>query len=273
MGPVFFQLLENHFFSQKGLKGRCKKPGDLDIVLCSTHPKKQYTENILEYLGMDDFAVLGRDLKTWKHIYKIKLIVEHIKKHPYPGLLLHLDAPDVLVIDDLQPAVDRFNSDFQCDLLFGAEKNSAPGSKTTRGINESEVRFLSRIEQFEEASYDPPFRYLNAGCFIGRKEYILELFSEALDIRKHLQLSSRLHHGDYMYDDDQLILRELHRRHYPRIQIDHGNKVFQNLYAIQRSEISANHRVPSGAKFLTAYAGHLALIMSGKIKRRLLGQP
>ncbi len=273
MGPVFFRLLENHLFKQKGLKGHLQKPADLDIVLCSTQPTKQYTENILEYLGMDDFFVLGRDLKTWKHIYKIKLIVDHIREHPHPEFLLHLDAPDVLVVGDLQPALDCFHSAFQCDLLFGAEKNSAPGSKTTRGITEPEVRFLSRIEEFEEASYDPPFRYLNAGCFIGRKAYILELFSEALHIRKHLQLSSRLHHGDYMYNDDQLILRELHRRHYPRIQIDHGNQVFQNLYATERSEISANHRVPGGAKFLAAYASHLAFIMSGKIKNRLFGKP
>jgi hypothetical protein len=176
----------------------------------------------------------------------------------------------VLVAGDLQPVVDCFNSDFQCDLLFGAEKNSAPGSKTTRGITESEVKFLSRIEEFEEASYSSPFHYLNAGCFIGRKEYILELFSEALHMRKHLQLSSRLHHGDYMYNDDQLILRELHRRHHPRIQIDHRCKVFQNLYAIQRSEVSTNHRVPGGARFLAAYAGYLSFILSGKIKRWLL---
>ena len=265
LGPAFCLLLERQLYKEKGLKGQLQKPADLDIVLCTTQATKQYTENILEYLGIDDFVVLGRDLETWKHIYKLELIVDHIRNNPQPGLLLHLDAPDVLVAGDLQPVVDCFLSDFDCDLLFGAEKNSAPGSKTTRGITESETRFLSRIEEFEEASYQPPFRYLNAGCFIGRKECILDLFSEALHTRKQLQLSSRSHYGDYLYDDDQLVLRELHRRHYPRIQLDHRNKVFQNLYATEKSEISARHPVPGGARFLAAYLSYLRFIVSNKI--------
>ena len=239
LGPAFCLLLERQLYKDKSLKGQLQRPADLDIVLCTTRATKQYTENILEYLGIDDFVVLGRHLETWKHIYKLELIVDHIKNNPQPGLLLHLDAPDVLVMGDLQAAVDYFHSDFDCDLLFGAEKNSAPGSKTTGGIMQSEVEFLSRIESFEEASYQAPFQYLNAGCFIGRKEYILDLFSEALHTRKQMKLSSRLHHGDYMYNDDQLVLRELHRKHYPRIQLDHRNKIFQNLYATRRSEISA----------------------------------
>ena len=133
------------------------------------------------------------------------------------------------------------------------------------------MRFLSRIEEFEEATYQPPFQYLNAGCFIGRKECILDLFSEALRTRKQLQLSSRLYHGDCMHDDDQAVLRELHRRHYPRIQLDHGNKVFQNLYATERSEISARYPVPGGIRFLAAYLSYVTSIVSRKIKRRFGG--
>ena len=129
-------LLERQMRQKKGLKGQLQKPADLDIVLCTTKATKQYAENILEYLGIDDFVVLGRDLETWKHIYKLELIVDHIRSNPQPELLLHLDAPDVLITGDLQPAVDCFLSDFECDLLFGAEKNSAPGSKTAGGITE-----------------------------------------------------------------------------------------------------------------------------------------
>ena len=266
LGPAFFLLLERQLYKDKSLEGQFQRPVDLDIVLCTTRATKQYTENILEYLGIDDFVVLGRHLENWKHIYKLQLIVDHIKNNPQPDLLLHLDAPDVLVMGDLQAAVDRFHSDFNCNLLFSAEKNSAPGSKTTRGIMPSEVEFLSRIEAFEEANYQAPFQYLNAGCFIGRKEYILDLFSEALHARKEMELSSRLHHGDYMYNDDQLVLRELHRKHYPRIQLDHKNRIFQNLYATRRSEVSARNPVPGGTRFLRAYLSYLKFIVSRKIK-------
>jgi len=256
-------------YRQKALKGQFRRPVGLDIVLCTTVAEKQYTERMLQYLGIDDFVVLGRQLLNWQHFYKLDLIVEHIKRNPRPGLLLHLDAPDVLVTGSLQPAVDCFCSEFECDLLFGAEKNSAPGSSTTRNITSSERAFLSRIEAFEEAHYPPPFRHLNAGCFIGRKEAILDLFSKALSGRKALQLSSRLHHGDLMYNDDQLLLRELHRNHHPRIQLDHECRVFQNLYATVRSEISTRQPLPGGIHFLEAYLGYLSRIVSRRIRRRI----
>jgi len=206
-------------------------------------------------------------LSTWKHIYKLRLIVDHIKNNPQPGLLLHLDAPDTLVIGDLQMSVDCFRSEFDCDLLFGAEKNSAPGSRTASGITQSEVDFLCRIEAFEDSCYPPPFRHLNAGCFIGRKDFILDVFSEALQTRKQMNLSSRLSSGGYTYDDDQLITRELHRKHYPRIQIDHENRVFQNLYATDTSEISARYPVRGGTRFAGACFSYLAQILSRKMKR------
>jgi hypothetical protein len=269
LGPAFFLQLERQMRQESPLKQQLRKPADLDIVLCTTRPEKQYTESILEYLGIDDFVVLGRQLETWKHIYKIELIVDHIKKNPEPGLLLHLDAPDVLVTGDLQNAVDCFTSNFDCAILFGAEKCSAPVSSNSPEITESETKFLTAIEAFEESNYRPPFQYLNAGCFIGRKETILQLFNEVLQTSKQLQLSSRLYGGDFMYEDDQLMLRELHRNHYPRVQIDHQNKVFQNLHAIRRSEISCGQPLPGGIGFLAAYFRYMKIIARGKIKQRL----
>ena len=268
-GSVYCRLLESQLRNQPNLKNRFRKPSELDLVLCTTSAATQYTERSLRYLGIGEYTVLGRHLRDWKHIYKLELIVDHIRRAPEPPLLLHLDAPDVLVTGDLQPAVERFQSQFECDLLFGAEKNSAPGSETTRNITASERAFLSRIEAFECSSYQPPFQHLNAGCFIGRKEAMLHLFSFALRTRKELQLTSRLHHGDYMYNDDQLLLRELHRTHYPRIQLDHECKVFQNLYATTRSEISSNGPLPGGARFLMAYLRQLTALSARKVRRRL----
>ena len=209
---------------------------------------------------------LGRQLEAWQHIQKLKLIVDYIEKNPEPRILLHLDAPDVLVIGDLRHTMDCFNSEFGCDLLLGAEKNSMPSLQSAVNLTDRDARFLNRIEQFERAIYRYPFQHLNAGCFIGSKESILELFSEALNSRKQWRLSSRMWHGDLMHDDDQVVLRELHRKNYPRIQIDHENKVFQNLYATKRSEISASPPVPGGIRFLNAFISHMHSIASAKMR-------
>lgn len=256
-------------FHEPGLEGKLRKPDHLDIVLCTTRAARQYTENFLDYLGIRGITVLGRDLDHWRHIYKIELIVKHIQNNPDPGLLLHLDAPDVLITGELQAAVDYFLALRDCNVLFGAEKNSAPGAKSTRNLPPSDRQFISRIEQFEKKTYAAPFHHLNAGCFIGHKQAMLDLFSRALQYRKGWKLEGRLHHGDYLYNDDQLVMREIHRQCYPEIQVDHACGVFQNLYATRRKEIASANPLPGGGQFLAAYLGYLKDILAGKIRRRI----
>ena len=46
LGPVFCRLLEREVLGKAGgSQGRVETPPDLDVVLCSTRPEKQYTEN------------------------------------------------------------------------------------------------------------------------------------------------------------------------------------------------------------------------------------
>jgi len=233
LGPVYCRILEKEVLADSGLRGDTVKPRDLDVVLCRTRSVKQYTERVLDALGIDGYFVLGRHLSEWRHVHKIQLVLDHVNRHPQPELLLHLDAPDVLVVGKLDSAADVFLNELSCDLLFGAEKGSAPGSGSTTGITAAERSFIERIEDFERSTYRPPACHLNAGCFIGRKEAIRELFAKVLETRGSWPLSSVLSNGNHLADDDQLILRELHRTHHPQVQIDHQNAVFQNLFAIR----------------------------------------
>ena len=256
LGPVWFRLLERRMRRDRRLAGSLSRPPGLDIVLCTTFQQRLYTERVLQHLGISDYVVLGRELERWRHICKMELIVQHIREHPEPGLLLHLDAPDVLVTGGLDPVVETFRAMQGCDLLFGAEKNSAPGSQTAGGLTAHDRQFLARIEQFETATYPAPFQHLNAGCFIGRKDAILDLFSQALQQRKSWGIDSRLPSGDLLIDDDQFVLREMHRQNHPRVRADHANEIFQNLYATRRSEVSSDPPLPGGLPFASAFAGH-----------------
>ncbi len=269
LGPVYCRVLEKQILENAGLHSSAGKPNDLDVVLCTTKPEKQYTERILDALGIDTYVVLGRHLSEWRHIFKIQLILEHIINNPRPELLLHLDAPDVLLAGDLQSAVDSFFDGPSCDLLFGAEKGSAPGSSTTKAINTVERRFIERIEDFERGAYDPPFCHLNAGCFIGRKQAIREFFSEVLEARDSWPLTSRLRNGNLLAEDDQLLLRELHRIHHPNVQIDHHSTIFQNLFAVRRSELAIDQKIPHGPAFLVEALRHLVFLVKTRAFRRL----
>ena len=267
LGPVYCRVLKKEVLADRRLRGHAVKPRTLDVVLCSTRPSKQYTERGLDALGIDGYVVLGRNLSEWKHVHKIQLVLDYVIRHPGPELLLHLDATDVLVVGELQTATDVFQNEFSCDLLFGAEKGSAPGSNTTAGITTVEKSFIERIEEFERDTYRAPACHLNAGCFIGRKEAIRELFTKVLKDRESWPISSELSNGNLLADDDQLILRELHRTHHPRVQIDHQNAVFQNLFAIKRSELAVDRRVVHGPTFFVELLKHLAFLIGNRVRR------
>ena len=268
LGPVYCRLLEREVLRPSGgQREPGATPAELDVVLCSTRSEKQYTEKVLDALGLGGYVVLGRHLSEWRHVDKIELVLNHVESHPQPELLLHLDATDVLVVGALRAAVDAF-LESSCDLLFGAEKGSAPGSATAGGITSAERQFIERIEAFERSTYRPPFVHLNAGCFIGRKSAIGELFREILEVRHSWPVTSVLRNGNVLADDDQLILRELHRLHAPRVRIDHRCAVFQNLFGVRRSELHVAAPVARGPAFVAAVLRHLAFVAASGTRRR-----
>lgn len=273
LGPVYCRMIEREVLARPGISpGGVDTPDDLDVVLCSTRSKKQYTEHLLDAQGIVGYSVLGRHLPEWKHIHKIQLILEHIDSHPKPELLLHLDATDVLVVGELRSAVNAFLKTSSCGLLFGAEKNSAPGSSTTNGITAVERQLIETIEDFEKSTYSRPFLHLNAGCFIGRKTAIRELFTKAMLLQQALPITTVLHNGNSLVDDDQLVLRELHRFHYPRVQIDHRSLVFQNLFAIRRRELAVNRGIPRGPGFAVECMRHFVSLFMSRARRALHGR-
>lgn len=266
LGPVYCRLVERQIVdaTAHGFVAQDEGP-DLDVVLCSTRSAKQYTEGILDRLGTR-YTVLGRQLERWRHVDKIRLVLDHIERHPSPEFLLHVDATDVLVLEKTRGILGAFRRSFSCGILFGAEKGSAPGAATAPGIADEERRFIGRIERFERSNYPAPFCHLNAGCFIGRKQAITAHFRAALRARKSWPIHSILPNGNVLADDDQLILRELHRTCHPDIQIDHECRIFQNLFAIRRTELAVpiDATVPA---FTAALLGHLGELMKDRARR------
>jgi hypothetical protein len=267
LGPVYCRMLERQVLDRRGVsRPDVALPSNLDLVLCSTRQTKQYTERVLDTLGVTGYHVLGRHVSEWKHILKIQLILEHIERCPTPEILMHLDATDVLVVGELRKAVIEYEKESECELFFGAEKGSAPGSAATKGITTVERQFIEDIEDFEIGAYVQPFRHLNAGCFIGRKTAIRELFERALQIRDEIPITSVLENGNHLAEDDQLLFRELHRQLHPRVRIDHQCRVFQNLFGVKRSELAVEESISPGPAFLAELLKHLASVVLGRVR-------
>ena len=225
-GPVYANILEQYFFQSP--KRQYPKPKDLDILLCHNYPVVPLTERCLNHLGIAGYHVLGREIIKFRTFYKIPLMLEYLKRHSTAEYVLHLDARDVLLVDDPKIILDRFTTHFSCDILFNAEKISYPG--LYHGLAPEDQPKIKRIEQFEASNYPGPFSHLNSGCFIGQRTAIIEMLEEAVAQEGFLVSFP---------NDDQGIIRDMHRKWYPRIQIDDQCRIFQSLVQITKEELKA----------------------------------
>lgn len=233
-GPVYADVIEQCFFQKK--KKQFSSPKNLDILLCHNYPEAPLAERCLNHLGIAGYHVLGREISTFRNFYKIPLVLDYLKKHSTADYILHLDARDVLLIENPEIIVDRFITKFSCDILFNAEKGSHPG--IFFDIAPEDQAKIRAIEQFEKSTYTGPFFHLNSGCFIGHRAAIIEMLEEAVSQEGFLVSFP---------NDDQGIIRDIHRRWYPRIQIDHQCQIFQCLYLMKMDELKTPYQIGSWA--------------------------
>ena len=233
-GPVFADVIEQKIFQKE--TRQYSKPHNLDILLCHNYPGAPLAERCLNHLGIAGYHVLGQEISTFRNFYKLPLVLEYLTKHSTAEYILHLDARDVLLIDNPKIIVDRFLAKFSCDILFNAEKGSYPS--IVLGIAPEDQPKIRAIEQFEKSTYLGPFFHLNSGCFIGRRAAIIEMLEEAVSQEGFLASFP---------DDDQGIIRDIHRRWYPRIQIDHQGQIFQCLYLMKKEELKIPYQIKSWA--------------------------
>jgi len=161
-----------------------------------------------------------------KWISKIQSLKEYIEANydNLPKYILYLDAFDCLILQDIihpQEYLDFYN----CKMLFNVE-----GNFTHTGFPEPTSRYFEPLYNIEAQRYSKlnEKKYgvahqcgLNAGVFLGEKEFTLKILTEALN---------------YMLDDcnkgfpfgcldDQCLLRFIHNEHYGDISVDLFNKL------------------------------------------------
>jgi len=204
------------------LEGAYKKPQDLTILTINTMKEKSLFEQSLDYLGIKNYVVLNEKFSgEWRHTLKIRFILNYLRsgkcKTKY---LLYCDAFDCLLKDDPNLVLDLFKK-HNADLLFCATSSKR------------RFRFIPEIFEWTKTVATKSGRYLNAGAFIGKTDFILGVFEEA---ERHLDPNSNFKEGTIRLCDelpefpegysDQLILRYLHKQFYPRMDVDYINRIF-----------------------------------------------
>ena len=129
------------------------------------------------------------------------------------------DSSDAVLVKPLANIIDAFLT-FQSQLVFNAENDLWPQNPNT-------ITDVWRKEQVAASTYGP-FRFLNSGLWMGRREFCIEFFRACMNA-DILSLVNTHQLKAYSLDSDQT------RAHYSfgkfpgQVKMDCECKLFQNL--------------------------------------------
>jgi len=150
---------------------------------------------------------------TWNgYVDKIIAIDNIIKKHLNNDIICFIDAYDVLVNQNLEYLLQKFNY-YNCDLLIGAELNCYP-----------------IIYKEKYPSIKSKYKYVNSGGYIGYKHAIQDLFNwKSSDEIFNICLDG----SDQAYFTEYYI-----SKHSDKIKLDTECLIFQNMHLVNWKELS-----------------------------------
>jgi hypothetical protein len=177
--------------------------------------KIRFKKGKINYIIIDEY-------KKW--ISKIEELKNYIEfnYNDLPKYILYLDSFDTLILKDILHPQEYLDY-YKCKVLFNAEPayhhTGFPGPEGTGNDYYDSLYYGGRDEymKLNNEKYGYPLdNSLNAGVFIGEKDYILSLLKEIYNIMKDD------HDKGFPYgcQDDQCVLRYLNNKHFDNISTD-----------------------------------------------------
>ncbi|MFD1157698.1 glycosyltransferase domain-containing protein [Roseovarius aestuarii] len=164
-------------------------------------------EQSLAHMGLAPM-VLGRGIANWVNsIHKPSLTLAALETIT-TDYVLAVDSFDAIAVRAPSHAVDLFDANFSCDLLFNAGKVCWPD--------------LQQFRSFERSlpgAANSAFRYLNGGAWIGRTQFCRDFFAALADTPPL----------DAWPESEQGRLKQLFPDWYPFVSLDYNCRIFQTL--------------------------------------------
>ena len=202
----------------------CQK--NLTIVLIHNYETESILEKSLRYVGIDNHVLLKPENGQWPaNTQKIIELEKYIDSgNCSTEFILYIDSDDAVLRGDPGKAVEYLIEE-DCDALYAS-------TKSTRSF-----RHLPELKKWaDKFACDNGYekRYLNAGVFVAKTDFLKELLPAALEYVDNYDQSppnrKKLHSKGTFYDglpefpkgvsSDQMIIRYLHPRYHSRIKID-----------------------------------------------------
>jgi hypothetical protein len=173
-----------------------------------------------------DIHILGRGVEWISFMTKINLLVEYLQTIN-EEIVCVTDSRDVLFISNEDTIYNKFINKFGKDIVvFNAETNIWPDKK------------LGDVHPNQHKKY----RYLNAGCVIGNRLLLLEIYNKCVELFKTDNILHRINElklnqskskfANYPFADDQYLLQYIfiNNDYGDNFTIDYDCEIFQVVW-------------------------------------------
>lgn len=126
------------------------------------------------------------------------------------------DITDTFFTATPNEIVERFETEFDCEMLFNAEVVCYPTE--ARELYESWSNYNSIVN-------NSPFKFLNSGLWIAKTDFCREIIDDVIKTKKLVHMGS--------FPGDQGVFQQIYKKYYPKIQVDSLCKIFQATCNLQ----------------------------------------
>lgn len=246
-GSEYWNLIKDQLFKNRRKRNCSKNSGSLEIITCNNFAVEPIVVRCLKYLGFENYKEIKLDhTKEWRFLNKLTKTFEYLTTESTSEFVMFLDSSDVILVDDPEIALSRYLDYFDCAALFNAERipwpNTAMDTRSSlplflKGKNsetidsalqvysefrldQSDMGIVEQIEEFEIGSAETEICHLNSGCYMGRKDFIIEMISLALSYDGHMN-------SQQFRNSDQILMRLAYRDLWPSVRVDDRCRIFQ----------------------------------------------
>jgi hypothetical protein len=193
-------------------------------ILTWNNLPKGVLEDSLELAGLP-YVVKGKDRVVWNNLMKFRFNLEVIDQVE-TEYVMGLDAHDVVFLGKPKDAVDRF-SKMDCSMLFNAETKFYPDIPHP---------YYQENKKYQESIAQSKFCYLNAGAWIGRREFCREFWQACRDVRfwEIVDCSN----PPKLYSCDQSVIHAVFNKYWPNVMLDYWCSIFLNVSFVSADDVS-----------------------------------
>ena len=220
--PLFHPMAETALAYNYGPIEPCP---NLSIITWNSDQAKGILEQSLDRLHVPHLT-LGRGCKRWKHTMKTELTLNALRDSN-DEYVIGIDCWDAVLIRPLVNVIDTFLA-LQANLVFNAELFLWPDVRGT-------ITDVWRKEQLAASSINSPFRFLNAGAWMGRREFCIEFFRRCMEADP--PMIGNKYSRQTILNDDQIRAHNVFHEYTGQVKMDCRCQLFQNLAFLNKGII------------------------------------